>query len=551
MPCDGINDGCKDMTDEDCGTPHIIIFLLIVVGVTACMGISLSAFSVYCEPRMNLNCFYQQTAEPAVVERGSLIADYFNGGEEDAYETLRVRNEFGPALENLLVFLRDSVGLEEFQAASQKYYRLEKKFQGGDTDRVDLFYFHNFKTGEVTELFYSAVNDTATFRLRKLIAKKVPCILTKVISSPKFKKGLISVKTFSSVVMHYVDTAKDIYLVSKLVPMLFFGPSVDVNRIIILWVLCCIALTELGYLMSLVSHQEFRRLTRFGKTVCLLLFPLLPGLIRFRTAQVKHRKVDLTNELNKVARESANIQTIIEYENSLAASTRTEGFLEQLIAEFRWSEIVFEHVPILELYNTLLTTLQLAPELSINLLPEFISFIYISIILSHLSIIRGHLLYAEAFKGKLSLTGKLILGLFYLGSTTVVHPLSNCILNQNNLVRDYRSFSSNSDLVYDFFPNGTAIRFESLYNEKFSSFGKGDTLTAAGRGPAPLHIKWEKFSEMSFPEFLVYYFRSTFCSGEWLDSKVYASHVFCFPHPRPITPLVRSTKEQKLGPKIS
>jgi hypothetical protein len=477
-PCDGRDDLCEDMLDEQCAVPPVLEVLLWVAVATISGICGLEVVAVILDKT--------DSREVGSLSSELCLIEKERNREVIVYEEIRKSPQFGQAFINMILYHNHTDYPADVKTLCQKYYGLEEKFQKGSAHKVDRFYFATLKTNSSTSLFYDHLEGSLMITIQNWITAALNAEVVKLLNSLAFKKVQIMTHCCFGTLLHYTDLVKDLLLVTKLGMMMvssedgFLHVSGSRFPCTVLAVICTsIIMSELANILTLTAHPEFSEAGRKKRCLLLIFLPAGPAYIRHKESRLLREQAILIHDIPlclDTAQGKSITMNSIEARLSLCESKLTS--LRILRSEIRSNENVLEHfVQLVVLIVILLVDLS-STKVDVSLgkffLHENEGFLAFSAIISFVSLVRGHLFYIEAKNHVwLPIKGKAIQFVYFLLSILVrVFYIILFFTPRLGLFETLKfvqmgRLKGTSFPIYDITQRGQALTLVDVWNDKF------------------------------------------------------------------------------------
>ena len=276
----------------------------------------------------------------------SVIA-HFKLGYKVNYGNIRLRSDFEVSIHNLFLYFDwhsdDKSGTE----VGLGYFKMERAFQMMNEEK-SYSYFH--------ELFQNYNGSIPQFVLDEetsAVIAKLKGIMSKIFShfgkivKEKWKITLLNVKfyllAYFSVLLHYFDLTKDIFMIKL---------TWNSSRTVSIQFICMVVLTEVANFMTCVSSPVFRTLPSKQKVICVCMSPLAPCILQVKLARLRVKEAKLMESLRELD-SLFQWDSIIGLESELAENRASRVKLEELVAELKVNESIFECYPFIHMVTCL------------------------------------------------------------------------------------------------------------------------------------------------------------------------------------------------------
>jgi hypothetical protein len=481
-PCDGIDDLCDGYTDEDCDG-HSFINIMLYVGAVIIFFSSIGILSEKC----CFECKRSESVDSVNDQTKVELSTMGNTGEtlcSDIYINLRENENFRNRLLNIL-FCNKKIGFHLKAAElSVEYRKMEMEFNQGDVELTDDYYFMNFDTNTQTEYFYDIFENSFGIRIKTFFAGICPTHIHGITENNWVKKIYEYSIFVGKVLVHYADTTKDILLLLKIWDYMIGG---NVNAlleratefpIIVFWViLSTIVASEMVNFVSLWQNYEFEAFKEVKFVLVLILAPFMPAVIHYKEFRIKIKQLDT---LHKV-KNNGNDQLPHDLDASFTKFRKELHILESVRANVKAGENIVEHILqfiilllILLLKHTDTAKVTRMDKIFLN---KNDLFLYVSLVWSFISLLRGHISYIAASKNNfLGIVGKIILLCFFVIGLS--GKLFNIVLfctpilglfdsNYHGYLGklDFKKRFINNCILYDYHLNNTPICVEDIWSK--------------------------------------------------------------------------------------
>jgi hypothetical protein len=416
-PCDGFDDLCEDYEDEKC---REVSFKLIM----ALVGFSIISLTLLI--KQTQKCIGHWSLSDRNAEGGNndtgFIRDISRKVSYEKYRDLRQEEAFGSSLANLLVHFKSTSNISAAYEVSSHYYKMEKQYNGQNSEITDMVCFYLLGTDATTMQMYDCVEMSIGFKIESYVIGHVPKHLLTLFGSNVICYMLSALMYCKKVLLHYADLTKDFFLVWQIWIMIFGSNSFALLRndhdfpTVVFWVtLSAIASSELSNMLTLLYCDTFPKWSRAQTCISCLFVPLMPAFVFYKELELDLKMTKIHNLLKKnEGNGSSTSQThadLLDNRNNLHA-------FKVLRAQFKCNENVVEHffqlivlimIIVLSKFDTIKVT-----SLDKIVLNDNETFLIWSTLISCFSLLSGQLSYISANKrGFLPLTGKLILALYF------------------------------------------------------------------------------------------------------------------------------------------
>jgi hypothetical protein len=482
--CDGIDDLCAGYTDEDCdGLSFLYIMLHIGVGIIFFSSIGMLSEKCY---YVHMRSEREDYLNDQTMVELSTVGNTGATGRLNSYIELRENKSFINRHLNILFCHKEFRSHLKAAEFSLEYRKLEIEFNQGNVELTDHYYFMNFGTNTQTGYFYDILANSLGIRINTFFARICPTLIEVIIENYWVKKineyGMFVLK----ILVHYADTTKDILLLLKIWNFMLGGNGnallerLNEFPIIVFWViLFTIVASEMLNFVSLLHNQKFQSSLEVKYVLSILLCPIMPVVIHYKEFRVKVKQLDALEKI----KHDKNDPWSNDLDVSLTKCRKEIQNLKLVIADLKAGENVVEHfvqfiilLLILLLQHTETAKVTRMDKIFLNK-NDF--FLYVSLIWSFISLLRGHISYIASSKnGCLGLLGKIILFCYFF--TGLSGKLFNIVLFCTQILglfdSNYHGYLSQLDFktgyqrvpelydVYDYHLNDTPIFFNEIWS---------------------------------------------------------------------------------------
>jgi hypothetical protein len=419
-PCDGLDDLCKDYSDEDCEGGSFLVIITLAGAAT----IFLSSIAMLAKKFCNFGSKRDHTfATQISIELLSFDAER-KDDISDNYMNMREDANFSNRLTNLLLYFK-FFGLHQKAAKiSKHFHEMEMKWNQSDTDSTNDYYFHQFGTNTSTDFFFDILANSLGIRIKKFFASICPAFIEVIAANIYVKMTTLYFMFLGKVLVHYADIIKDFLLVFKIWNYMLGGnrdaffEKMTTFPAVVLWILLAsIVASEIMLLISLTNSEMFGNLNKIEKATSIFLCPFMPAVVHYKELKAKVKQLKALYKVNW----DENDQSLQAVDACLTESQLEIHALQSVRADFRAGENAVEHFVQLVVLLLILLLQRTNTANVVRLDKIFLNnndiFIYLSLSWSFVSLLRGHLSYIAIAKNEfLPLTGKLILfGYFAIG----------------------------------------------------------------------------------------------------------------------------------------
>jgi hypothetical protein len=421
-PCDGLDDLCEDFTDEDCGRETYTKIIALLLGATI-------AFTIFVKLAQICIDYWQEPTQAVMNDptRPSVTVHMNNLNRNlkvDDYKKMKNSKGFACSLANCFDNFKSTYSTTGAYEFSNYIYKLEKECNNGDSGATDKFYFNILGTDTTAKRFYDCLERSYGFEFEHFCISHSPAWLLRLMNKNALVNCFNCVMYGKKVMIHYLDIAKDFFLVWQIWVKIFGSNSSalfdsDANfPVVVFWVtIAAITCSELTNIVTLLHCDTFTHWSKGQKLLSCIFVPLMPALVYYKELEQKLKSASAMRDLRK--EEIYIDQELYNYKAKHLHKYRKQIFKLQILrTQFKFNENVFEHfvqmiVLLLIIFNNRSATVKVT-SLEKIILDNTDTFLIVSVIISCFSLLSGQVAYISAIKGNfLSLTGKIILCIYF------------------------------------------------------------------------------------------------------------------------------------------
>ena len=368
----------------------------------------------------------------------------------------------------------------------------------GTVETTDRFLFESVTSSKFVMAFYYAVDYGFFFRMKVQCTNFIPETVFALWEHRMVRKVKMLATLLLTVALYYADIVKDILLAaefkSKVLGQIDWSEETFSNKaypliVFSLTVLSIVATEVLNIFLALTDDLT-ARLGYARRTCAAILTPLLPGVTLYiekkkelEDVELCHSSLEAKDGIVKKQEPGDNVGLLSRLEKLHGQADE----VRQLRAKIRANENVVEHFVQLCLFFVVILA-ELSSTRSVQTVGKFFlvdnrGFVFLSIGLSLLSIVRGHINYVAVRKrGHLPTIGMLFLAVYFALScfarVWAVVVFFTPLLGLFDTLEMGRTglLPASNDTVFDFHANDSVITLADEWNDRFQFNSISDLL---------------------------------------------------------------------------